>query len=208
MTLHSFAGHTLDLGLLPTAGAVLDVGCRGWHFTHELRRFRPHMAVYGLDPGGGIEPNAGGGVFYLPLALVGKSRPFVEFAEFSTGEGSFALIEGHVAVPEDARLHWAPATTITHLSHRCGVQRWAAVKLDCEGAEFEILENWPGPIATQISVEFHDFTDRARWDERYFADLFARLSWYNVVQHELTQQGAHESGRGHWDTLLVLKERI
>ena len=84
--------------------------------------------------------------------------------------------------------------------------RYAVVKLDCEGSEFGILENWPHRMADQISVEFHDYLDRARWKDKYFADLFAGpLKDYRVVQHELTPVGPGNT-MGHWDSLLVLRD--
>ncbi len=82
------------------------------------------------------------------------------------------------------------------------VTYWDLVKLDCEGSEFEILENWPGRIATQISVEFHDGADAAR-DDAYFETLFAKLPDYEIVQHEKFKQGAWI---GHWDSLLRLRD--
>jgi hypothetical protein len=77
------------------------------------------------------------------------------------------------------------------------------IKLDCEASEFPILENWPGPIATQISVEFHDYVHKSKWDAAYFARLFESLGrfGYRVIQHEEFELGG---GWGHWDSLLAL----
>jgi hypothetical protein len=84
------------------------------------------------------------------------------------------------------------------------------VKLDCEGEEFSILENWPGPIATQISVEFHDFTGprRALVDEGYYENkLWPHLcQWYKVVKHDWVDLRGEPAYCGHWDSLLVLKQ--
>jgi methyltransferase family protein len=85
------------------------------------------------------------------------------------------------------------------------VDHWDLIKLDCEGSEFGILENWPGPVARQISVEFHDWT--GPWAERAAGDYYERLfagplKDYEVVQHELSKQG---EGIGHWDSLLRLR---
>ena len=92
---------------------------------------------------------------------------------------------------------------IQTLMRYCKVNRWDLVKLDCEGSEFAILENWPGAIARQISVEFHDGADPANRTDRYFELLAAKLPDYDWVKHEKFKQGAWW---GHWDSLIVLKD--
>jgi hypothetical protein len=78
------------------------------------------------------------------------------------------------------------------------------VKLDIEGAEFDVLEHWPGPVATQLSIEFHDAFDKRFYDAAYFERLFAGpLADYRVVQHEAMREPYPDIG--HWDSLLVLK---
>ena len=95
--------------------------------------------------------------------------------------------------------------TIAGLSAVLDVPLWDVVKLDCEGAEFGILENWPGACARQISVEFHDAFDRNRWNDEYFTWLFGRLRrfGYKVISHpKYRTTPDDESSEGHWDTLL------
>jgi hypothetical protein len=90
---------------------------------------------------------------------------------------------------------------------RFGVSFWEVVKLDCEGAEYEILRNWPGPIARQITIEFHDFLGGAPPGvaSAGHAEILAHLGqWYDVAQHEWTTQ--HGAGWNYWDSLFVLRE--
>lgn len=90
------------------------------------------------------------------------------------------------------------------------VDFWEVVKLDCEGAEYEILEEWPGPVARQITVEFHDRLGRnpEAEPERYYARLMERIGhWYDVILHRQTRPpwGGLPT---YWDSLFVLKQGL
>jgi FkbM family methyltransferase len=211
MNLRAFASHTLDLDMLPEEPVVLDVGCRWFDFTRAIFEHRPLARVVCMDPARDVVEEAltsGLHIRFLPAALTGPGASFRRFAHFSTGEGDF------ITRPSDNFAGWdklpdiyeVPCLTVQEVmetlqASQFEVTRFDAVKLDCEGSEFGILENWPGPIATQISVEFHDWDKPAKRAMNYYEDLWRELSWYKVVQHELSKQG---TGVGHWDTLLVL----
>ncbi len=139
-------------------------------------------------------------------ALVGDGRQTANYAAWSTGEGNLLCDESPWYAE---RSHQVPCVDILTLANRLPIlfPFFALVKLDCEESEFGILENWPGPIATQISVEFHDWTGpwetKAKNSPTYYPNLWAGpLRDYEVVQHELSKVG---EGVGHWDTLLRLK---
>ena len=205
MNLKMLASHTVDLDLLPDDGTVLDVGCRFWDFSRWIFHSRPRARIYALDPARDVQV-AGDDVTaaFLPVALVGThGRAFRQLAHFSTGEGDFLTDKKHFPGWDiQPELYEVPCLTIQEVMEANGVTFWDLVKLDCEGSEFDILENWPGPIARQISVEFHDWDKPNYRSETYYEALWRRLPWYKVVQHELSKQG---EGVGHWDTLLVLR---
>ena len=84
------------------------------------------------------------------------------------------------------------------------VEKFDLIKLDVEGSEFAILQTWPGPIATQLSIEFHDYVDNSMYDDEYFNRLFqGSLADYEVVQHEVSE--VSNARRGHWDSLFRLR---
>lgn len=201
MNLRALASHTVDLDLLPESPVVLDVGCRGFDFSHEVLELRPQARVIALDPAPDIV-RFSRYVEFWRAALVGTGSASQSFAHFSTGEGDFISERRHMP-GWDKQPEWSNVDcyTIGELMLAEGVKHFDLVKLDCEGSEFAILENWPGPIATQISVEFHDW-DKPRYRaEGYYEALWKMLPSYRVVQHELSKQG---EGVGHWDSLLVL----
>jgi FkbM family methyltransferase len=206
LNLKQLASHTLDLDLLPEAPIVLDVGCRWFDFTREVLEARPDAEILAMDPARDVArdilevPLVNKNVVTFSCALVGHGPKFQRFAHFSTGEGDFVtdLQRFH-----DAEMYEVPCITIRELMEAQQVLHFDLVKLDCEGSEFGILESWPGPIATQISVEFHDWDKPHYRADSYYDALWRKLPWYRVVRHELSKQG---EGCGHWDTLLVLND--
>jgi len=193
--------HTIDVGLLPESPVVLDVGARGFAFVRDILALRPKALVVAMEPDPDVQDPDIVGCEFIHKALVHHEDCVRKYAAFSTGEGNFL---------SDVDIHYAsmktvPCVSIYSVMEGLGIAHWDVVKLDCEGSEFDILRSWPGPIATQISVEFHDYQNRAKYDDAYFGDLFrGRLRDYKVVQHPLTGVGPGPS-YGHWDSLLVLK---
>lgn len=200
----ALAGHTVDLNRLPDKAVVLDVGCRHFDFTSGILELRPGARVIALDPDPAIVAPHMDGCTFLRFALVHDGRTRSRYASYSTGEGNMLTdAESYF----DAKMFDVPCTNIERLMRRMHIDHWDLVKLDCEGSEFGILGNWPGPIADQISVEFHDYDKpmiRNEPSQYYELLLFKRLRafGYRVVQHEVTDISGREAC-GHWDTLLV-----
>jgi hypothetical protein len=88
-----------------------------------------------------------------------------------------------------------------------GVDVFEVVKMDCEGAEYDILLNWPGPIARQITVEFHDFLGLRPFPDYHDALVRHLGQWYKIIKHE---EFPHPLAQGHpinyWDSLFVLRD--
>ena len=202
------AEHSVDVDLLPSEPLVLDVGCRGFEFDRELLKIRPKSRIIALDPDPSIESPEEPEILFLQKALTEREIDSVLWQ----GEGDGSYICGKPGEPgygwgvaDNSKTAQVSNTTIRKLMRVLDIEHFDLVKLDCEGSEFGILENWLGPIATQISVEFHDWVDRNRWDDAYFKKLFSGpLKDYNVVLWGLTPLGPGHS-LGHWDSLLVRK---
>lgn len=197
------AGHSFDVDLLPERATVLDVGCRGFDFTQGIRDLRPRALIYAMDPDPMIVPPIGLCAFYAKALVSDPLRIRSNYASYSTGEGNFLT---DLTVWGDAKIIQVGCYTITDMLRMTAKGFFDLVKLDIEGSEFQVLENWPGPIARQVSVEFHDFDKRSQYPDSYYERLFAKLHnfGYRVVQHELSDI----SGRGaigHWDDLLILE---
>ena len=205
MNLRNLSGHTVDVDRLPERPRVLDVGARGFDFSNDILNLRPKARIWALDPDPEIQRPDGlsARIEFLNVALVHDERKESSYASYSTGEGNMLT---NAPSYYDAKMLRVPCINIGELMVKLHVDHWDLVKLDCEGSEFDILANWPGPIANQISVEFHDGHPEERGEHRhlrqlYYGSLWRHLIKYTVVQHPLFKQGAWY---GHWDSLLVL----
>ena len=194
MILETIAEHTVAVDLL-TGGPVLDAGARGFVFSKWFAE-RGHE-VYAMDPSPDIE-SPPTGVTLIKDALVGIGMPQMMSLEMAGDPGAwFMKCDGSFnSVPVSTR-------TMDDVPYTLWPEMWDVVKLDIEGSEYDVLMTWPGPIANQITVEFHEHTARKRGDKA-IQDIVDHLSqWYKPVQHEKTQ--AQCAGWNYWDSLFVLK---
>ena len=201
-TIQTLAEHTVDVSLLPENAIVLDGGCRGYGFSRQILKVRPNATVIAVDADEDTEPSNHSNIKLLRVAIVGKeTQKFARYAAFDSGNGNSIVFPG----PPRAELRMVPCMTLEAIMRKLNLAKWDLVKLDIEGSEFDVLENWPGPIASQITVEFHDYFDKeGRWDSEYFKKLLAGpLKDYEVVQNEYYAIG--DRCFGHWDSLFRQK---
>lgn len=199
MNLVQISGHSFDLDALPERPRVLDVGSFHNEFTKGILTLRPGAEIVCIEPNPKA-PEPPQGVRLIRAALVGDYRRCAWYRAFSTGEGNY--------IPDDDDRSISPSAccsvacrNIRELTSKS----WDLVKLDCEGSEFSILENWPlrWRFATQISVEFHDYKKIETYNPDYFVWLFHKLQKYEVVKHDFFKHG---EAWGHWDSLLRWRE--
>ncbi len=124
------------------------------------------------------------------------------------GERTFYLrnnpeARGFGAGDENCPTVRVPVMTVSQLLADRAIDMFDLVKLDVEGAEYEVLASWPGPIARQISIEFHDHC-RPRAQSVYDAVIEHLSQWYDVVRHERDER--YCAGPNYWDTLLALRQ--
>lgn len=202
------AEHSIDVDLLPERPMVLDVGARDFEFDRELLKLRPEATIIALEPDPAVEDPRLSGVVFLNAAMTGRDVERVVWQ--GPGEGAYICENrgdpGYGLGVRDAKNSVSVENfTVEGLARRFAVERFDLVKLDCEGSEFGILEAWPGPIARQLSVEFHDTVNPSRWDGAYFARLFSGpLRDYEVRLFEVTPLGPRPS-YGHWDSVFSLR---
>ncbi len=199
MKLESVETHTLDVDRL-RRGWVLDAGCRDFLFSRAMINLG--CRVVALDPDPSVTLDEGGPTF--------DRRPFDLWffrvgLSTADGEDDLVLMENpemrHLSAASgfsqwrDAQRIRTETITISSLMRELDVYFWECVKLDVEGAEYEILRKWPGPIARQITVEFHDHMEK-RPPELYTEIREHLGQWYDVAKWDLG------------DTLLVLREPL
>jgi len=147
-----------------TTSIIIDVGCG--HEAELSRHFiRTHgVKAYGVDPTRKhhpflkrIEEETHGQFQHLRLA-VASSNDMLEFHESEENENG-SILDDHTNMKHDTvqsyRVH---ATTLGNLAHRIGTSTIDFLKLDLEGAEYDLLRNVPAQDLSkfkQIFIEFH-----------------------------------------------------
>ncbi len=197
MNLVCIAEHTVDVDRLTAGGWVLDAGCRNFSFARGLAERGCRVLAIDADPTVIAEDISNVSFLNRAIAAEAGTRSLVMSqdpqARYLTPVGSTAVGGEKVE-----------AVTILQLLGHVGADCFDAVKLDVEGAEYDILQAWPmdRPIAKQISIEFHEHV-RPRPPEIYAA-IFERLSkFYDVVQH--VKDARFCTHPNYWDSLLLLR---
>jgi FkbM family methyltransferase len=165
--------HTIDVDLLPEEPLVLDVGCRYFNFCEEVLALRPKARVIALDPAPDVGPPSDPRITFLRLALIET--------EHQAGWLKMDGIWSWTAIKPQQNHSNMIEISIVNL--REVMSRYGSyfdlIKFDCEGSEYGTLENWPGPCAGQVNIEFHDLSTK---EDVYFDRLFAeKLPDYRVI---------------------------
>ena len=194
------SGHTIIESDRPFR-KVLDVGSRDYGFALPMAKMG--CVVFAVEPDYSVSEPEHERIHLVRGALVAsKNVGIQELIKWDSGEGNHLdCVKGHH--PDGSTMQKTICFSIQQITVG---KIWDIVKLDCEGSEYEILLDWPGPIAGQITVEFHDFTGANPEGEKTYDRIFSHLGqWYDVVQHEKTTRFAAKV-ENYWDTLLVLKD--
>jgi FkbM family methyltransferase len=204
MSLITINDHTIDESLLTQHGWVMDIGCLNMGFARPMAE--RCMNVIAFDP----SPKA-----------KDIHHPLISF--FNCGvQGANGLTRSWYEMKGGAEgwnTHSARGGPDNELVNVIGFHSaWGLVcptrpvldvlKLDCEGAEYEILHAVNIPVARQITVEFHDFRGFNPRGEKYHVELRRSLGrWYDFVQYE-RRTPAWGGAPTYADCLFVLKDKF
>jgi len=209
MNLQAIAEHTFNVDQLTPGSKVLDVGCRDFKLAIALLDIG--CCVCGVDPDPNITtvPDVPGFIFSRK-ALVSRPVARDKVGILRVPDDPYGAYIEHGSNPVKTL---APGSTesayevelidIVTLSEVLHVDHWTAVKLDCEGSEYEILLDWPGPISDQISVEFHDHLHGKDMNQTYDLIRWHLEKWYDV--HQWKRTGKKAATKNYWDVLFTLK---
>ncbi len=198
MKIEVIDNHSVAVDLL-TKGPILDAGARGFRFAKWFSE-RYHE-TYCCDPSPDLEvPNF---VAHFDRVALGARDWPLKVTLHNHGDP-----EGWYAGPECYR-EVGPRVPTWNLHVNWGwteTNPWDVVKLNIEGAEYDVLSDWPGPIARQIVVSFHEHTARARGDAAIRKIVEHLSRWYVPVRH--VKDARYCAGENWWDSLFVLKELL
>jgi hypothetical protein len=175
--------HSIMTSIIGTNSTVLDVGCRDFGFTNAMKALG--CKVYSIDP------DILDGDYYR--------------CAISNEDGLCGLV--HTKDPQGKYIKTGNEIkkyTIESFGKMVGIDQWDVVKLDCEGEEYNILISLTSPPAKQLSIEFHEHTERKIGRDNIDMILKHLDNWYD--RKVINWDTRHGAGYNYWDVLLVLKE--
>lgn len=176
--------HSLDLSLLPEQANILDIGCRGFLFCDYMRSLGHKVTPIDIDD----FPER----TYYRLAITGK-------------DGRVGIHRNHD--PQATRVKAGDellSMSLETFSNSVGIEVWHLIKLDVEGAEYEIIMGLKKAPAKQLSCEFHLHTGIYGQSEMMLMESKLKSLGYEFAQHELTER--YGAGENYWDSLFILKQ--
>ncbi len=181
--------HSVNLDLLPEKANVLDAGCRGFDFFMGLTMLGHKVFPVDIDQ---LDTR----IVYHRIALSHRSGTCT-VQRFGDPQAT-RIGEGNSCSGEEVEM-----LTIEDFTKRAGVDKWDLIKLDIEGEEYKILKSAQHPMATQVSVEFHEHTDKKVGKEKLDALLDSLGQFYNI--NNRVWESRHGAGFNYWDILLTVK---
>lgn len=174
--------HYVEESLLPGKANILDLGCRGFQFTNYFR-------------------DLGHKVHAVDIDVLEGDYHMVAISYFNGKAG----ISKNSNDPQATKMKLGneiDCYTLKAFSQKVGVRFWDLIKIDIEGAEYEVIMSLTEPPAKQLSIEFHLHT--GIYTDVQMREMEAKLSqWYNFASHEKTAQ--HGAGFNYWNSLFILK---
>ena len=205
--------HSFETDIITPGGWGIDFGC-GTDFLISKTMLDFGLKVLSVDPNPRITvvPNLPN-LYYENVALVtDKTCTSVSFSMYNdTDAASICIPKDDAGFLRKEQVVTVPAASIDKIMRKYKIDQFEILKLDIEGAEYDFLMSIDGPIAKQISIEFHDFrglNPKYPNNEEYYGELFNKLSpWYKVVKHDIERHPglAPPHCFNYWDSLLVLK---
>lgn len=185
------AEHSVDLSLLPDKANILDLGCRGFLFTNELRRLGYNVEAVDIDdlfnPSGDNDWTK-----YEQMAICGFDG--VVGIERSNDPQATKIGHGSEKVQ---------CMTLSTFSKFKNILFWDLIKIDIEGSEYEVIMSLTEPPARQLSIEFHLHTKiYGEAQVKEMEDKLVSLGYY-PAKHDKTSE--HGCGQNYWDSLWILK---
>ena len=183
------AEHSVDLSRLPEKANILDLGCRGFAFTHAMREMGHHVVPIDID-------RLHDGQAYYQCAI-------------SDHDGKVAVLKSKD--PQATRIDpdhegSIPCYTLETLTGNFlnKNQIWDLIKIDIEGAEYEVIMSMDRPMAKQLSIEFHCHTGQINQQQMTEMENKLKNLGYEAVSHSQSQQ--HGAGWNYWDSLFILNK--
>ena len=191
------AEHSVDLSLIKRDSKVLDLGCRYFGFANAMLEYIDE--IYCVDADSSVKKTDER--IKLIHVAVGNDVKVSRFVKWGNGTGNY--LEDNEQRPGDCQVELVQVWTLAKICKYFGIHEWDLIKIDIEGEEYDVLMGLTYSIATQISFEMHQHTQKKRPMEDIHK-LFNHLSrWYEFKVVDYSEK--HGCGKNYWDVLVVRK---
>lgn len=175
--------HSVDLSLLPEKAKILDIGCRGFQFTDYMRELGHVVTPIDIDD----FPDK----TYYRVAITGQDGRVG--IHRNNDPQATRVTEGNELL----------SMSLDTFLNSLGLEQVDLIKIDIEGAEYQVIMSLKKPPAKQLSIEFHLHTGIYGQCEMMLMEGKLKSLGYEFIKHELTEQ--HGAGYNYWDSLFLLK---
>ncbi len=195
-------GHTFYLPALGPASVVFDLGAAGGTFSTTVRRLAGCRCI-AAEPSPTVfaDLSALPGIETHHVALAGRDGPLAMEVGGHGAQG-YWLRQSDRAGALDAGAVQVEGVTFETLKARAGVDFVDLIKLDIEGAEFDVFAAASDAALARVgqwSVEFHDFLDPSLAPK--VAEVIRRLEGLGFEAIVMTR-------RGHGDVLFLNRAHL
>jgi FkbM family methyltransferase len=192
--------HSFFKYLLTKDGTCLDVGCRNFEFSKDVKDVC--SKVIAIDPGPDIEIPKDDKIIFLNQALTTSNLSEVYLVR--DGRLTWHYVSFEKISPHCLKV---PNISLDNLMKTFRIKEFDLIKLDCEGSEYSLMY-WLAkhPVAKQISVQFHDWCNRNPYlnPESYYSKLFEKLQKnYHIFQHNKSNK--RDGASNYEDSLFIRK---
>ena len=206
--------HTIEESLITKNGWCLDLGCVDFKFTNQLMTMCDNVICVDANP----NIISGNPQARFENKAVVSQLQFRKTAVITYMEYPDIQANCIVTSPKD---HWnvknkriIETTCIEELMKKYNIKQFDLIKMDIEGAEYDILQYLDVICTKQLSVEFHDFRNMNPCypdNQRFYREFLAKNEKYlDIAKHDWTSHPGFAAGHGdsYWDSLFILKKEF
>jgi FkbM family methyltransferase len=181
----------------PIDGVVLDIGCGNFDFAKKvLEHGATH--VIAVDPNRLLLPPNEDRISFINSAVGENTRKDIYVENENHEENHLEKYSGDYITKQKSKYE-IDVITIDKIMKDYKVEKFSLIKIDCEGAETEILRSITSCISEQITIEFHDHIDNSLYHIPY-----SFLNLYKIISNKKYERRGRLS---HWDSLFVARKK-